>query len=316
MKEIFNNNTVTITGLCDFDINQIFDCGQCFRFDPSPDGGIEGVAFGRFIRFKQPDEGTLIITGSDKADYESIWKPYLTLDDDYGAIKADIAARFAPFDKTGIIDAAILRGGGIRILRQDPWETLCSFIISQNNNIPRIKKIIAALSDTYGERIAGERIADDKIADERISGENIAGKKFERTALGGARRIYSAFPTARALCDAGTDAIYALRTGFRAKYIYDAARRVADGSTDLDAISKMPSAEAAAELMKIKGVGIKVANCTLLFGFGRTDAFPVDVWIKRVLEKYYPDGIDITALGPWGGIAQQYLFYYERYTSE
>lgn len=288
--EKFDPGKVTVTGLTDFDIAQIFDCGQCFRFDPDAEGGISGIAFGRRIRLEQPRADTLVIYGADRGDYEQIWRRYLALDENYGAVKADIAARFAPFDKTGVIAAALERGGGIRILRQDPWEALCSFIVSQNNNIPRIKKIIAALSDAYGEKL-----------------------KY-KTPDGGSV-TYSAFPTAEALARAGEDAIYRLRTGFRAKYIYDAARRVAEGLTDLDEIAMLPTAEAAAELMKIKGVGIKVASCALLFGFGRTEAFPVDVWVKRVLDKYYPDGIDISALGDYAGIAQQYLFYYERYVT-
>jgi N-glycosylase/DNA lyase len=289
-KEEFEPGRVTVTGLTDFDITQIFDCGQCFRFDPDAEGGISGVAFGRRIRLEQPRADTLVIHGAERDDYEQIWKHYLALDENYAAVKADIAARFAPFDKNGVIDAALERGGGIRILRQDPWEALCSFIVSQNNNIPRIKKIIAALSDAYGEKLEYKTPSECSVT-------------------------YSAFPTAEALARAGEDAIYALRTGFRAKYIADAARRVAEGSTDLDAIAKLPTAEAAAELMKIKGVGIKVASCALLFGFGRTEAFPVDVWVKRVLDKYYPDGIDISALGDYAGIAQQYLFYYERYVA-
>lgn len=290
LKEEFEPGKVTITGLEHFDITQTFDCGQCFRFDPDPAGGVSGIAFGRRIRLEQPHADTLVIHGADRESYGQVWKHFLALDEDYGAVKADIAMKFAPYDKADIIGAAMERGGGIRILRQDPWETLCSFIVSQNNNIPRIKKIIAALSDTYGE-------------------------KFECVTESGETALYSAFPTAEALACAGEEAIYALRTGFRAKYIYDAARRVAEGSTDLDAIAKLPTDEAAAELMKIKGVGIKVASCALLFGFGRTEAFPVDVWVKRVLEKYYPDGIDIAALGAYAGIAQQYLFYYERYVT-
>lgn len=290
MNEEYDNNKITVSGLENFDINQIFDCGQCFRFDPTPDGGIEGTTFGQHVRFEQPQYGTLVITGSDKPDYLNIWKPFLALDTDYSAIIADIKAKFAPFDKTGVICAAVSRGGGIRILRQDPWEALCSFIVSQNNNIPRIKKIIAAMSVAYGDEI-------DYI-----------------TPNGEHKRCH-AFPTAQALRDAGEEAIYALRTGFRAKYIYDAARRVAESEIDLAAIAALPTAQAAVELMKIKGVGIKVASCALLFGFGRTDAFPVDVWVKRVLEKYFPDGVDIAALGQYAGIAQQYLFYYERYTA-
>ncbi|NLY69532.1 MAG: DNA-3-methyladenine glycosylase 2 family protein [Clostridiales bacterium] len=288
--EKFEPGKAVVTGLSDFDITQVFDCGQCFRFDPDPEGGISGIAFGRRVRFEQPQADTLVIHGASRDDYERIWKRYLALDEDYGAIKADIAEKFTPFDKAGIICAAMERGGGIRVLRQEPWETLCSFIVSQNNNMPRIKKIIAALSEAYGE-------------------------KFECKTEAGERIVCSAFPTPEALAEAGEQAIYALRTGFRAKYIFDAARRVAEGEIDLEAVAKLPTSEAAAELMKIKGVGIKVASCVLLFGFGRTEVFPVDVWVRRVLEKYYPDSLDISALGRYAGIAQQYLFYYERYTA-
>ena len=174
-------------------------------------------------------------------------------------------------------------GRGIRILRQDGWEALCSFIISQNNNIPRIKKIIENMSKTFGEKIGDD--------------------------------LY-AFPTAKALYEAGEDKIFELKTGFRAKYIYDAAKKVANGEIDLSLIDKMPTKDALEYLMQIKGVGLKVASCALLFGFNKTDAFPVDVWVKRVLEKYYPNGLDLDNLGDYAGMIQQYLFYYERYNKD
>ena len=122
-----------------------------------------------------------------------------------------------------------------------------------------------------------------------------------------------AFPTAQSLARAGVDAVFACGTGFRAKYIIDAAERVADGDIDLDVIAELPTAEAAEQLMRIKGVGPKVAACALLFGFGKTDAFPIDVWVKRVLAKYYPPDFDPSVFGRYAGLAQQYLFYYERY---
>ena len=174
-------------------------------------------------------------------------------------------------------------GDGIRILRQEPWEAVCSFIVSQNNNIPRIKKIIRTMSREWGEPIS-------------CGGET-----------------YYSFPSAKALADAGEEAIFALKTGFRAKYIYDAACRAANGELDFDAIFSASPEDAEELLCKIKGVGPKVAACAMLFGFGKTEAFPVDVWIKRVLAKYYPAGLDVSALGSYAGFAQQYLFYYERY---
>ena len=168
---------VRVEKLSDFLVSQIFDCGQCVRFEPTSDGSFEGVAHGRYIRFSQPDSSTLEIHNSTPADYENIWKRYLSLDADYKAVRADIASRFdiASHGKDTIMPTAMEYGSGIRILRQEPWETLCSFIVSQNNNIPRIKKIIAAMSERYGEPIYG--------------GE----------------RTYYAFPTAAALVDAGVD---------------------------------------------------------------------------------------------------------------
>ena len=280
---------VRITELAYFDISQIFDCGQCFRFDPvaNPTHAVEfeGVALGRYIRIGQDTPDSIEIYNTTPAEYDDVWRHYLALDADYAAIRREIAERFAQASggNDPVMARAMAYGSGIRILRQDPWEAVCSFIISQNNNIPRIKKIIAALSQAYGESIL------------------CAG------------RTYHAFPTPHALAEAGTDAIFALRTGFRAKYIYDAAEKVLHGELDFDAVSAADPVRAETLLCRIKGVGPKVAACAMLFGFDKTEAFPIDVWMKRVLEKYYPGGLDVTALGRCAGIAQQYLFYYERY---
>ncbi len=269
-------NYIEITGLDRFSIDKIFDCGQCFRFDPVGNG-IEGVAYGKVLRFEQESLDKVKIFGITKSEFDERFCRYLALDEDYSAVDSDIITRLNN-DET--IKKAIEYGSGIRILRQDRWEALCSFIISQNNNIPRIKKIIENMSREFGEKI-----------DE----------------------THYAFPSAEALYNAGVDKIFELKTGFRAKYIYDAAEKVVTGKINLLAIDKMTTDEALEYLMQIKGVGLKVASCALLFGFNKTDAFPVDVWVKRVLEKYYPDGLDLTNLGAYAGMIQQYLFYYERY---
>lgn len=259
-----------------FDINKVFDCGQCFRFDADAKGGISGVYNRKKYRFTQ--EGNMLkIYNCTKEDYDKDLRFFLSLDRDYKAMNDDIIFRFGD-DKT--IRSAIECGQGIRILRQDPFEALISFIISQNNNIPRIKKIISALCSKAGEKI----------------GEN-----------------EYAFPTPEAIVSLGEKGLFELKTGFRAKYIFDAASRVVSGETDLDHIAALSTKEAERELLKIKGVGPKVAACVLLFGFDKLDNFPIDVWIKRVLEKYYPEGIVISSLGDYAGLAQQYLFYYERY---
>ena len=264
-----------------FSVFKTFDCGQCFRFDPAEDESfdhrVDGVAFGRSVSFAEKD-GQLFVRSSEE-DFNGIWKSYLQLDVDYNAVDKKIVEAL-PLSDRDHMQLAVQTGRGIRILRQDPWEALCSFIVSQNNNIPRIKKIISAMSEKYGEDLGG---------------------------------VYS-FPTAKALFEAGEEEIFALKTGFRAKYIYDAAKKVHTGELDLRKVAEAPTYDEAAEmLMTVSGVGPKVADCALLFGFGRTDAFPIDVWIKKVIEKRFPNGLDPTVFGNEAGIAQQYLFYYERY---
>ena len=261
-------------------VEKTFDCGQCFRFERVESERHEyefgGVAHGREVSFAA-ENGELYIYGANEEDYDKIWKRYLGLDVDYDAVNADILSR----SDNPALKKAMEFGRGIRILRQEPWETVCSFIISQNNNIPRIKKIVSNMSEQYGEHLGGGAYA---------------------------------FPTVQSVLDAGVAGMAELKTGFRAKYIIDAAERVCDGRVNLAALEEMERTdESAKKLCEIKGVGPKVAACSLLFGFGRYDAFPVDVWIRRVMEKYFEPGFDPADLGPYAGIAQQYLFYYERY---
>ncbi len=277
------DNVLEIGGVGDFSVFRTFDCGQCFRFDPVENSKYKcefsGIARGRRVSFAQNEEGKLYIIGATEKDFP-MWEEYLSLDDDYDAFNASLTAEMRGGADKDVTLNAIESSAGIRILKQDRWETLCSFIISQNNNIPRIKKIISAMCEKYGSSIDGG---------------------FD-------------FPTAEVLMNAGEEEIFALRTGFRAKYIYDAAKRVYEDKSFLENISLSESYEDAEKLLSsVKGVGPKVAACTLLFGFGRYDAFPVDVWIKRVLEKHYSKGFDYHVFGKYAGLAQQYLFYFERY---
>ena len=271
-------------------VGKTFDCGQCFRFERVENSRHEceysGVAYGRFVSFAN-DGGALYVYNSTEEEFRSIWMPYLGLCDDYGSIAADILSR----SDSGALKNAVEFGRGIHILRQEHWETLCSFIISQNNNIPRIKKIISALCRAAGDPINTEDMMSH-----------------------GASAVEYTFPSAEKVEEFGEAGLFALKTGFRAKYIYDAALRVKEGRLDLSEVAECPSlSEAADMLCSVKGVGPKVAACSLLFGFGRHDAFPIDVWIKRAIEKYFPGEFDAARLGPYAGIAQQYLFYYERY---
>ena len=266
------------------DIFKTFDCGQCFRFDPVSIFGNKhefgGVAFGRYVVFGQDSENDLYVYNATCEEYESIWRNFLAFEVDYDEVDKHILTAA----KSKHMESAAECAQGIRILRQDGWEAVCSFIISQNNNIPRIKKIISALCQNYGGSVCF---------------------------LG---QTYYTFPTYGALLEAGEEAIFALKTGFRAKYIIDACKALNEGRVSLEKIKQSQSFdECVSELCQIKGVGLKVASCALLFGFDKTEAFPIDVWMKRALEKYFPEGIDLAALGKWAGIAQQYLFYYEKY---
>lgn len=279
------NGWLTVEGIGDFSVFKTFDCGQCFRFDPVAEPTykyeVEGIAFGKFVRFGENGDGKLYVYSSEE-DFYNVWLPYLSLDCDYNAVNKKILSALSGNDALHM-ERAAKASQGIRILRQDPWETLCSFIVSQNNNIPRIKKIIAAICEKYGERIEGG---------------------------------YS-FPSPESLRNAGEDAIFELKTGFRAKYIYDAAFKVSSGELSLDnVLNAQTYKEAESLLTSIKGVGPKVCACTLLFGFQRLDAFPIDVWIKRVIETRFENGLDHTLFGEYAGIAQQYLFYFERYVGQ
>lgn len=271
-----------------FNTSAVFDCGQAFRFLPIGNSSHEceygGAAFGKYITVAQ-DGDTVTVYGADEEDFNKIWVSYLGLDFDIENARRDILSRS---DNPALAEA-VEYGKGIRILRQEKWETLCSFIISQNNNIPRIRGLIGTISKSLGTKI------------------ECAAELSER-----AGEIYS-FPTPDSIVNAGIDALREMKFGFRAPYIYDAAEKVVSGKLDLEAVALAETtAEAADMLMTVKGVGPKVAACTLLFGFDRTDAFPVDVWVKRVIEKYFPAPFDAAALGNYAGLAQQYLFYYER----
>lgn len=290
-----------IGGLCrasvriknNFDVGKIFDCGQCFRFDKVEDSTHEveysGVAFGRAVSFAQ-DGDTLYVYNSTAADFENIWRGYLGLDLDYSEVDRKLLSlcESAPFAE------AVKYGKGIRILTQEPVETVISFIISQNNNIPRIKQIIERLSAQLGEGI--------EIPEEME--KHLSGKSS-----------LCSFPTAEALNSLGIEGLFAAKTGFRAKYIFDATEKLMSGEIDAKHLLAIDStAEGLEYLCKIKGVGPKVASCILLFACKRYDAFPVDVWIKKAMARYFPEEAFTPALfGEYAGIAQQYLFYYERY---
>lgn len=287
---------VMIDGVENFDVGKTFDCGQCFRFDEVKESchqkEFSGVAFGKFVSFAQ-DGDKIYIYGSTLEDYENIWKDFLDIERDYVEVERDILSH----SSNSTLIRAIEYGRGIRILKQDKFECIISFIISQNNNIPRIKKIIENLARECGEPIfIGEEMK------KHLSSDVLP---------------YS-FPTPEAIYNLGESGLSNLKVGFRAKYIFDAVRRILSGELSIYDVTQQESTEKAIEMLcTVKGIGVKVASCALLFSFARLDAFPVDVWIKRVGEKYFPEEKEFTGklFGKYAGIAQQYLFYYERYTN-
>ena len=266
---IIEKNKIILTPDC-FDLGLTLDCGQAFRWVQTGDDEWHGVAFSKPLTLKKT-ERVIEFIGTSREDFENIWIPYFDLERDYAALcRMFLADRY--------LAEAVDTCYGIRLLRQDPWEAICSFIISQNNNIPRIKGIIDRLC--------------------RLLGENLGGDDYS-------------FPSAQKIAEAGVEALAPIRAGFRAKYIIDAAQKVANGEIDIEKIYSLSLDEGRDELIKIKGVGEKVAQCSLLYGFGKVDAFPVDVWVKRIMSELYPDGLPECTNGV-RGIAQQYLFHWRR----
>lgn len=270
-KHEIHTEKIVINTPC-FDVGLTLDCGQAFRWSKNSDGDWHGVAFSKPLTLRQTENGVEFI-GTTKEDFENIWKPYFDLDRDYDAL----CNRFSCDEQ---LKKAVTECYGIRLLKQEPWEALCSFIISQNNNIPRIKGIVDRLCRLLGEHLGGDDYA---------------------------------FPTPQRVAEAGIDGLAPIRAGFRAKYIIDAAQKVANGEIDFEKIMLNETSidEGRDELIKIKGVGEKVAQCTLLYGCGKVDAFPIDVWVKRILAEDYPDGLPECINGV-RGIAQQYLFHWKR----
>ena len=273
MKYIEHNGEVEITGVCDFDLERIFECGQCFRWDADEKGDYTGVAHGRAARLRKRGD-SVFISGTTE-EFETVWRDYFDLDRDYASIRERLCT-------DEFMKEAAAFGTGIRILRQDKWEALCSFIVSQCNNIPRIKKIIAALCQQFGDEIDFE------------------GK------------VYYTFPSPEKLASLDAVDLAGIRAGYRAEYIIGAAREVADGSIDLDAIANMSPAVAKSVLKTLNGVGDKVADCAVLFGLHMLDAFPLDVWMKRAVADNYGPDFDPAIFSPYAGIAQQYIFHYTR----
>lgn len=269
MEYIIKSNNILLKQE-DFSLSETLDCGQAFRWTEIKDeNGYCGFSGSNFLKITK-EKDHFVLHNTTEEQFQSVWLEYFDFGTDYSELKR----RFSE-DET--LKKACDFAGGIRLLKQNSWEALCSFIISQNNNIPRIKGIIERLCVAFGE--------------ETENGFT--------------------FPTAERLADFSAEELSPLRAGFRARYICDASKKISSHEIVLEEVSKLPLENAKKELMKICGVGTKVADCALLYGMYRIEAFPVDVWIKRVMAEYYPNGLPECVKGA-EGIAQQYLFHYIR----
>ena len=274
-------DAVIVTGLKDFNIEQTLECGQCFRFFKTGELSYLVVAFGRVVNISQAGD-MVTFSSTTVSDFEDIWIKYFDLEKNY----AEIKERLCKGDP--IMQKAVAFADGIRILNQDPFECLITFIISQNKQIPHIKQIVNQLSAEHGERV---------------------GEHF-------------AFPTADKLSACTTEHFTKIKAGFRAKYIYDAVQKISSRVIDIEELSLKSTKDVKESLMTIKGVGPKVADCTMLFSLGRREVFPIDVWVKRIMSHLYLDGKDVPLkdihefaedkFGNYAGYAQQYLFHYAR----
>ena len=269
------NNVVILEGVADFDPKHIFECGQCFRWMAEEDGSYTGVAKGKVINVSREND-TVYIKNSSLKDFNDIWKDYFDLNTDYTKIKNILKNMDEHLEK------ATEFGWGIRILRQDPWEMIISFIISSNNRIPMIQRAIGNLSRQYGTYIGQYNGVD-----------------------------YYDFPTPEQLNKASIEDIRACSTGFRDKYIKSTTEAVINNNDDVYKYNSLSTEECRKELMKFNGIGPKVCDCIALFGMQKYDTFPVDVWVKRIVAELYPDGLPECIKGT-EGIAQQYLFHWRR----
>ncbi|MGE5329626.1 MAG: DNA-3-methyladenine glycosylase family protein [Deltaproteobacteria bacterium] len=273
-----------IENIRNFSLKHTFECGQCFRWKPNNDGSYTGVVGEGVFNVKMHNEAELIVE-TNLLDSKEFFEQYIDNNTDYLAIENLLSGN----DK--IMKEAVGYGSGMRILKQEHWETLASFIISANNNIPRIMKTVENIAGVYGRKV-------------EFKGEG-----------------YYLFPGPEELADAGEEDLKSCGLGFRGKYIRSAAQMLASGEINLKELEAWDSASARNELIRIPGVGPKVADCVLLYSYAKTDVFPIDVWIKRIVEMLYfskekkLNEIQEFARNKYGklaGFAQQYLFYYAR----
>jgi len=270
-----------------YDLAATLDSGQAFRWQKENDSWV-GIIGKHWVRLTQTPDGIRAVTAAPVADWNFLREFLQT--------EIDLAAVLKTFPDDEPMRAAVAACPGLRLLKQDPWECLASFILSSTKQIVQIRQIIALLCERFGERLAPQP---------PISSG-----------------FFYAFPTPEKIARLTEAELRACKMGFRAPNLLAAARQIAEGKFDLEKIRRLDYAEARAELMKLRGVGGKIADCVLLFAYGFDSAFPVDVWIERALQQlYFPRRraseprlrlFAATHFGPHAGYAQQYLFHYMR----
>ena len=275
-----------VTAEIDFlDLLKVADSGQAFRIRVIDGAHVELVAFGRYLQIADLGKDTFAFS-CDEKEFEDIWKPYLDLDRDYGRIVKSI-------DKNDeYLMAAAKFGKGIRILKQDIFETTISYIISQRRSIPSITTSVERISKLCGKKIKAPKL----------------GSPF----VSPLEKEYYAFPTPEELNKLPYKELENTGVGYRAPYIARAAEEFSSGKLDPDALSSLSDDALYKALTAMYGVGTKVANCVMLFAFARTGRFPVDVWIQRIEDRYYNGHFDCSPYPDTAGIMQQFMFYYER----
>ena len=304
-KSVINGRdaiVVTVPGA--YDLRDTLECGQCFRYEEVAHDGEYSeyiIPVGDvLISVGQRKRGELIFYDAGDEEFETVIRPYFTLDTDYEKIRTDIISRT---DSEWLRSAAEC-AKGIAILKQEPWETLFSFIVSQNNNIPRIRKIIREICAAYGVNISLRNHA------QKCPANKIDGTPCEEKCKNCG--ICYTFPKPSDILK-NPEAMLPSHPGFRYRYLLDAAEKVDTGAVNFEMIAAARSYTHTVEcLMQIVGVGEKVASCTALFGFANLEAFPIDVWMKRAINDYFDGHLDPTTLGRYAGVAQQYIFHYIR----
>lgn len=284
MKISQHKNGILISAFEDFSLRNTFDCGQCFRFNEQEDKSFIGVAFGKPVCFSEEENG-IYIDNITLDEFNENWLKFLDFERDYKIIKEKLS-----LDET--MKKAIEFGGGIRILRQEFSECVISFIISQQNNIPKIKKAVEGFCRLFGEKVS-------------YMGND-----------------YYTFPHISAIKDIKAEDLAPLKIGYRDKYIIDAIEKLNSGFLNCGELDKMSYKDAKERLLKVHGIGNKVADCILLFSLGKFDAFPTDTWIKKAMLDLYGvsekniEKYSRANFGEYSGFAQQYIFYYMRWNKK